>query len=68
MAYDQSFGVTAELVKVLVDAMGGDNAPKEIVLGALKAKDELGVDIVLLGKEDEIRPYKIGRASCRERV
>ena len=30
----------AELVKVVVDAMGGDNAPGEIVKGAVEALTE----------------------------
>ena len=34
--------------------MGGDNAPKEIVKGALKARKELGVDLTLVGKREEI--------------
>lgn len=41
-------------VKVIVDAMGGDNAPFEIVKGALDAHNELGVSIVLVGKGEEI--------------
>ncbi len=34
---------------VAVDAMGGDNAPAEIVAGARLAADELGVPVVLVG-------------------
>ena len=34
---------------VAVDAMGGDNAPGEIVAGAKRAADELGIPIVLVG-------------------
>lgn len=41
-------------MKIIVDAMGGDNAPGEIVKGAVRAKKELGVDIVLVGREEEI--------------
>ena len=37
-------------MKIAVDGMGGDNAPKAPVLGALRAKRELGVDITLVGK------------------
>ena len=29
-------------MKIIVDAMGGDHAPLEIVKGALRAKNELG--------------------------
>lgn len=42
-------------MKIIVDAMGGDNAPQEIVKGALRAKDELGVDIVLVGRENQVK-------------
>ncbi len=42
---------------VAVDAMGGDRAPGEIVAGALKAADELGVGVLLVGRPDAIRPF-----------
>ena len=42
-------------MKIIVDAMGGDNAPLEIVKGALRAKKELGVDLVLVGKKEAVR-------------
>lgn len=42
-------------MKIIVDAYGGDNAPLEIVKGALDARAEYGHDIVLTGKEEEIR-------------
>ncbi|MBX3285874.1 MAG: phosphate acyltransferase PlsX [Acidimicrobiales bacterium] len=39
---------------VAIDAMGGDKAPAEIVAGAIRARDELGVPIVLVGRPDEL--------------
>jgi phosphate acyltransferase len=36
---------------IAVDAMGGDNAPGEIVAGAARAARELGVRVALLGPE-----------------
>ncbi len=42
-------------MKFIVDAFGGDNAPLEIVKGAVEAKNELGVDILLTGAEAVIR-------------
>ena len=36
-------------MKIIIDAMGGDNAPLEIVKGALQGKARFGVDIVLTG-------------------
>ena len=38
-----------------MDAMGGDHAPQETVRGALGAARELGIEVVLVGKEDSIR-------------
>ena len=42
-------------MRIIVDAMGGDNAPEEIVKGAVRAKRELGVDVTLVGIEDKVR-------------
>jgi len=42
-------------LRIIIDAMGGDNAPGEIVKGAVRAKKELGVEIVLVGRAEEIR-------------
>jgi len=39
---------------VAVDAMGGDKAPGEIVAGARRAADELGVPVVLVGRPEEL--------------
>jgi glycerol-3-phosphate acyltransferase PlsX len=39
---------------IAVDAMGGDHAPEEIVDGALQAAAELGVGILLIGREDAV--------------
>ena len=36
-------------MKIIIDAMGGDNAPLEIVKGALQGQKRWGVDIVLTG-------------------
>ena len=41
--------------KIAVDAMGGDNAPKEIVAGAIRAAAELDVDILLVGDPEAIQ-------------
>lgn len=43
-------------MRIAVDAMGGDHAPKEIVKGCIKAAKEFrDVTLVLYGKEDAIR-------------
>ena len=41
-------------MRIIIDAMGGDNAPAEIVKGAVAAKDKLGVEIVLVGRKEEV--------------
>jgi glycerol-3-phosphate acyltransferase PlsX len=46
--------VTADLLPIAVDAMGGDRAPTEIVAGARQAAEELGLPVVLVGRPDEI--------------
>ena len=42
------------MLPVAVDAVGGDRAPGEIVAGARKAADELGVEVLLVGNPDLI--------------
>jgi len=42
------------MLPIAVDAMGGDHAPGEIVAGAIRAADELGVPVVLVGRGDEL--------------
>jgi phosphate acyltransferase len=45
-------------MRLAVDAMGGDNAPREIVLGAMKAIEKYNdIHIVLVGDENKIREY-----------
>ena len=41
-------------MKIILDAMGGDNAPEAAVRGALEAKKAHGVDILLVGRGLEI--------------
>lgn len=41
-------------MKIIVDAMGGDNAPEAIVKGAVYARDGLGVEICLVGRTEDI--------------
>lgn len=42
-------------MKVIIDMYGGDNAPKAPILGAAMAAKELGVEIVAVGNEAEMR-------------
>jgi len=41
-------------MKIIVDAMGGDNAPRAVVEGALKSAVEFGIEIILVGRGEEI--------------
>ncbi len=41
-------------MKIIVDAMGGDIAPQAPVMGAIQANREYGVDIILVGRGEEI--------------
>src|SRR5579883_1556923 len=42
-------------VRVALDAMGGDHAPAETVLGAVQAAREYGIGVYLVGREEAIR-------------
>ena len=46
----------ADFVKVAVDAMGGDNAPGEIIKGAVEAlKEGPAIRVCLVGRQDVIQ-------------
>jgi glycerol-3-phosphate acyltransferase PlsX len=42
-------------MKIAVDAAGGDYAPHEVVKGAIKAVQEYGVEIALVGRKNVLR-------------
>ncbi|MBR2461441.1 MAG: phosphate acyltransferase PlsX [Clostridia bacterium] len=42
-------------MKIIVDVMSGDNAPKEILTGAISARHEYGCEVVLVGDSDIMR-------------
>lgn len=41
--------------RIAIDAMGGDHAPKEIIAGALRACEELDVEVLLVGDPTQIQ-------------
>lgn len=46
------------MIKIAVDAMGGDNAPESTVLGAqLAVKNFKDIELTLYGNEEQIRKY-----------
>lgn len=42
-------------MKIILDAMGGDNAPLAVLQGAAEAVKEFGAEIILTGNEETIR-------------
>ena len=42
-------------MKILIDGMGGDYAPEEIVKGAIRAASEINETIVIIGPEEAIK-------------
>src|SRR5688572_14067817 len=55
--------------RIALDAMGGDHAPEEILKGALLAVQEYPVEILLVGKEEVLRPRLAALgASNHERI
>ena len=42
-------------MRIAVDAMGGDYAPHEAVLGAVEAAKEWSVPVILVGREEELK-------------
>ena len=41
-------------MRILVDAMGGDNAPDQIALGAIQAAKDFGCEVVLVGRGEAV--------------
>ena len=39
-------------MRIIVDGMGGDHAPKEIVKGSVEAALDYGIDITLKGDKE----------------
>lgn len=59
----------AEFVNVAVDAMGGDNAPVEIIKGAIAAVNEsTNVKVFLVGQEEVVRKELSAYAYNQEQV
>ena len=43
------------MIRLALDAMGGDHAPQETVAGAVQAAREFGVEVVLIGQPDDLQ-------------
>jgi len=48
------FERNSKLMNIIVDAMGGDNAPDEIVIGSINAVKENDVEVKLVGRGEDI--------------
>ena len=63
----------ADVIRVVVDAMGGDNAPQEPVKAAVEAvKEREDIHVILTGIGDviekELAKYVLQKARIRRRV
>jgi phosphate acyltransferase len=43
------------MLKIAIDAMGGDNAPGDVVRGAVQGAGDYGLSIILVGQQDRIK-------------
>src|SRR5260221_1815329 len=55
------------VIRIAVDAMGGDNAPAEVVKGAILAAKEYPVEILLVGREEDVNRELAAAAAERPR-
>ncbi len=55
-------------MKIIVDGMGGDNAPVEIVKGAIDALNEYGIDLLIVGNKDKINEELSKYSYSKDRV
>lgn len=57
------------MIKIIVDAMGGDNAPKAIVLGAVEALNaDKELYLILAGRQNEIEAVLDGQKYDKSRL
>ncbi len=55
-------------MRIGLDAMGGDTAPKSPVKGAIEAVNEFGYEVTLIGKESEINKYLAGESYPKDKI
>ena len=54
-------------MRIIIDAMGGDNAPGEVIKGAVSAARDFDTEIILVGDKEKIgniRRQQNFRGSC----
>lgn len=54
-------------MRIILDGMGGDNAPEEIVKGAMLASKETDAEIIIVGQEDVIKKA-VKKAKGKDRI
>lgn len=55
-------------MKIAIDAMGGDNAPKAVVEGCIDAANEYEIEIYLVGNEKEIEKLLNGISPAKGKI
>jgi phosphate acyltransferase len=55
-----------DMLPIAVDAMGGDKAPGEIVAGAVKAHNDHGIPVVLVGRTAELGDHGLPTIEASE--
>lgn len=55
-------------MKIAIDVMGGDNAPLEIVKGAIEAVKEYSINVYLVGKKEEIEKILLSENFSSEKI
>jgi glycerol-3-phosphate acyltransferase PlsX len=55
-------------MRIAIDAMGGDHAPKSAVVGAIQAVKEYNVEVCLVGIKEEIHKYMAEEDKGNEKI
>ena len=55
-------------MRIAIDAMGGDNAPRSTVIGAIQAVNEYDVEICLVGIKEEIHKHMKEEDKSNEKI
>lgn len=55
-------------MRIVLDAMGGDKAPESPVQGAVMAVNKYGYDLILVGREDEIKKILKGQQYPADKI
>ena len=57
------------MIRIAVDAMGGDNAPGAVVEGCIQALNERNdISVILAGQRDKIEPLLLNAGDARSRI